>query len=191
MSVELWSFHSVHSRVAQKSTKPTTTTMTSSALIFILRPKLPMKVLSWFSSPPPLGYEPRPSFSLSEYVRLRPLWLLGLTPPSMVGRLSLIFLTCLAKKPWPRVEKPLLTASLLALAVAHETPPLDSAYGFLGDMRPSREPSLRPGLAQPPPRKGEGERDRDMGELVALFSRDGERSLMLGRGRWELWELYA
>lgn len=178
----------IYSRVAQNSTKPMTTTKTSSALIFILRPTLPTNVLNWFSRPPPRGYEPLPNFSLSEYVRLRPLWLLGLGPPSMLGRLWLIFLTCLAKKPWPRVEKPLLTASLFALAVAHETPPLDSAYGFLGEMRPSREPSFRPGLAQPPPLKGDGERERDMG-VPLVISREGDWSLILGKDRWE--GLYA
>ena len=65
-----------------------------------------------------------------------------------------------------------MTSSVLAFALAHVTLPLllappfvyRSGYAFLGEDLPPIDPNslLRPGLAQPPPARGEGDRDNDI-----------------------------
>ena len=82
--------------------------------------------------------------------------------------------TCLLKNPVFLVENEgyPLTSSAFAFALAHVTLPLllappfvyRSGYAFLGEDLPPMEPNslLSPGLAQPPPARGEGDRDNDM-----------------------------
>ena len=113
------------------------------------------------------GHLPRPSFSLSAK---------SLRPPRLnVGRLVDIFLACLEKKPLFLVEKdgyPFIS-SLRAFADAQVTfSPFAlaepficrSPYVFLGlDLPLTFSYGLvKPGLAQPPPLLGDGERDSDI-----------------------------
>ena len=113
------------------------------------------------------GHLPRPSFSLSAK---------SLRPPRLnVGRLVDILLACLEKKPLFLVENdgyPLIS-SLRAFADAQVMfSPLalaepficTSPYVFLGlDFPLTFSYGLvNPGLAQPPPLLGDGERDNDI-----------------------------
>lgn len=96
------------------------------------------------------------------------------------GKLLDIVLACLLKNPVFLVENEgyPLTSSVLAFALAHVTLPLlltppfvyRSGYAFLGEDLPPIDPNslLKPGLAQPPPARGEGDRDNDISVDAAL-----------------------
>jgi hypothetical protein len=109
-----------------------------------------------------------------------------------LGRLADIFRRCLEKKPLLRVEKDgyPLTWSLLAFAAAQDILLLPSAAEPLisPNTRRGEEPRLlpvpvvRPGVDQPPPGRGEGERESDMGrssngvDAAGIGGREGGRT---------------
>lgn len=142
--------------------------ITTSSRNLILHNNLPKCVASRLILPS--SCRPRPNFSFSAYL-CEPRWKLG--------KLHDSFLAFLEKNPLFLVEKEgyPFTSSLLDFAEAQVTllpfgPPLalnerSPPYALLGLDLPLTVSKgvARPGLAPPPPRFGEGDRDKDMSAL--------------------------